>query len=161
MTDALRLAGATKPCLSCKGTGEQSHFPTHQMEEVMVCDCVDERPGFGRVHVFPDATGVRVACGPCDGTGKQPGVYGLIDAPDMHCDGRGWNAATEGWAEQTSELNFHRVEEGWIGYLYLDSRHGDTTREDACPTFKAAVLLALTRAVEAHEGWQLMEVKDA
>lgn len=91
------LAGATRPCPACGGSGRHVGLET----SVWNCQGCQPTPGTGRVYLFSDATGVRVPCGcpksidhrrnwisPC---GK------LLDGQIVSCQGRGWTAATDGW----------------------------------------------------------------
>ena len=50
----------------------------------------------------------------------------------------------------------------WAGFIQLfEGSTGFVFQDDKCSTFKDALMLGMVRAVEAHEGWQLMEAHDA
>ena len=158
LTDAQRLAGATKWCSNCKGDGViDVPCGDHAHTREIVCpDCVDELEGDGRVHVFPATAGVRVAC-----LGHIQFGYPdrAIDCQEAKCPG--WTAAAEGWEEQAWSIHLRKQDGFWIGYVTLPTGQvGEVELVDCQPTYRAAFMTALCRAVEA-QGWQLMEAESS
>ena len=60
-------------------------------------------------------------------------------------------------------MRFARRDGYWVGrVVLLSGTIGEVKESDHQHlTYKAAFFAAACRAVEAHEGWQLLEVKDA
>lgn len=95
-------AFATEPCLGCKGTGEQIHFPAPQTAETINCDCVDAQPGSGRIYVL---NGVRESCPReckvgydiCDCV--EPCYNGERQRICPSCQGQGEVPVEDGWLE--------------------------------------------------------------
>ena len=120
-------------------------------------------------YVFSKATGVRVVCladdhesMPCgmEVYGEWTGITSFVD----NCHGNRWTAATEGWEDNiVSSMRFARRDGYWVGrVVLLSGTIGEVKESDHQHlTYKAAFFAAACRAGEAHEGWQLLEVKDA
>jgi len=130
---ATKLASATVPC---PNTDKVPHL-----------GCIN-----GRVLVFPDATGVRVACTACGGHRKYwnraQGYFTDIDCKG--CMGRGWTAATDGWVWWSAcwgliDLPSFQVE--WLEERYRGGRGPE-----------AAFFAALDRAVSAMPGVEFADV---
>mgnify|MGYP006396238175 FL=1 len=99
-------------------------------------------------YIFGDE--VRVPCGPLC----------------MSLDCRGWTAATEGWEDHISptfSCNAHiDTKSGlWVVSVHPNGQSSDAMQRGHEGTFKESLHAALTRAVEAMEGAELMEVAHA
>ena len=155
MTDSQRLAGATKVC---RNGADGLYLDVDLTGERYTCP---ECKGTGLVYVFPDTTGVRVRCPHFLTHPKGEGFF------KQCCQGRGWTAATDGWAEQANQITLWSDNDGdWRGSVGLlttppYTHFGYSEKDDHNRTFQAALMTALCRAVEAHEGWHLMEAPDA
>ena len=161
MPDPTRLAGATKPCpLGCKKGGHDA--------VVRVCDVCGNT---GRVPLFPDESGVRVACSAIirGGNYSTEAESSIVIYPKArhptpcgYCNSRGWTPATEGWAEQCDGVSAYYISNSkeWCGEVRFGNQLLFIDVGDGCPTFAALVILGLTRAVEAHEGWTLYDPQD-
>ena len=121
--------------------------------------------GSGRLFLFPDETGVRVACPGFMATSHFIEGRGLTmnalrakqeicETGNDACKGRGWTAAKDGWEDAAVEIGatvfrtwWDRQQDEWVAEVRLVAVHlpssiavGDTAEE--------ARLLALYRAAD-------------
>lgn len=137
MTDSLRLAGSTRDCPGCPACLPEGSKVTTAVT------CGPDGLPIRRVWVFPDATGIRVVCRHGDVHTRPYSEIAVQLARDCpKCQGHeGWTAATDGWLWIDAAMS--------LGLLF--SFPGGAQK---------GFFQTVIAAVEAHEGWQLMEEPD-
>ena len=196
MTDALRLAGATK--------ADGSYVFPDSTGVRMACPCVLQRNKVGQNAywiwgILEDGPLTRTAIARQFYEDRDPrpvrkyaGAYSIVQTVinrnpggrlrlsdglislgpwvlHKDCKGLGWTAATEGL---TWVLAFMHAFNAAVGFeddavnIYVEQADGEVVcyfvdRPSDNPALIPILLAAGVRAVEAHEGWQLMEAPDA
>ena len=154
----LRLAGATKVCPECGGEGWI--YSAAEMR-CRGCNPKGDSPTQGRAYVFPDETGVRVACQGYHSVSLPGQTWDIAICVEVGC--RGWTAATNLAVWLQFVYRWHIISgKVDIGVCIGDEEWDwELIGEEFTSNLKFAAITALTRTVEAHEGWELMEEADA
>lgn len=150
MTDLATLnASAKVPCPDCQFNLEEfgeepAHRPVYVLAGVRVpCNC---HP------ILKTEDGIIIGMeGACQGCIKEwTDDHAFCDV----CQGRTWTPNPDGWEEQCNTITLWKSEKGnWRGSILTlmqpDGKHwaGYSYEEDECKTFRAAILIALYRAL--------------